>query len=156
MASGKNTYEVNESIFRQVYDSPASLPGRHKWVTSDQDVRRVEELLGMPPQTIGAPLWVSGDRKNCPKCHRETNWLDIISSALHQVHSREMIAQVILGDKKFVNVEAPRAINGLSCFECKTTLENLRSFKCHNWAYAKERMLRILQFMETSQSSQLG
>jgi len=91
----------------------------------------------MPQKTIGAPLWVSGDRKRCPKCRRETNWLDIVSSALDQVHSRELIAQVILGEQKYVNTEAPRAIAGLKCFQCKALIDNLRSFKCHNWAYAK-------------------
>jgi len=30
--------------------------------------RIIEELLGMSPKTIGAPLWVSGDSKNCPNC----------------------------------------------------------------------------------------
>jgi hypothetical protein len=104
----KNTQEVSDDVFRAVYDSPAALPGRYKWLTSDQDVRKVEELLGMPTKTIGAPLWVSGDRKRCAKCQREINWFNIVSSALHQVHGRKMIARVILGKQKFVNTEAPR------------------------------------------------
>lgn len=142
------THPVSDDLFRIVYDSPAALPGRYKWLTSDQDVRKIEELLGMPPKTIGAPLWVSGDRKRCPKCRREINWLDIVASALEQVHSREMIARVILGEQKFVNTEAPRAIAGLQCINCKTPFANLRSFKCHNWAYAMPALLKILQQME--------
>ena len=102
----------------------------------------------MPPGTIGAPLGVPGDRKRCPQCRREVNWLDIVSSALQQVHNGAMIARVILGEKKFVNTEAPRAIAGVKCFQCQTPIENLHSFKCHNWAYAKEAMLRVLQHME--------
>ncbi len=141
----KHTYPVSDAIFREVYDLPAALPGRYAWVTCDADVRRIEELLGMLPHTIGAPLWVSGDRKTCSKCRRVVNWLDIVSSALQHVHSREMIAQVILGDRKFVNTEAPRAIANLQCFKCSTPFENLRSFKCHNWAYAKEALLKVLQ-----------
>jgi hypothetical protein len=35
----KSTHPVNDTIFRDVYDSPASLPGRHKWLTSDEDIR---------------------------------------------------------------------------------------------------------------------
>ena len=62
----KNTLAVSDKVFREVYDSPSSLPGRHKWLTRDEDVRKIESLLGMPPKTIGAPLWVSGDRKSCP------------------------------------------------------------------------------------------
>jgi hypothetical protein len=104
----KSTQRVSNDVFKTVYDSSASLPGRHKWLTVDGDVRKVEKVLGMEPNTIGAPLCVSGDRKTCPKCDRETKWLDIVASALDQVHSREMIARVILGDQKFVNTEARR------------------------------------------------
>jgi hypothetical protein len=145
----KTTLPVNDQIFREVYESPASLPGRHKWLTRDDDVRQIEALLGMPPRTIGAPLWVSGDRKSCPHCGRETNWLDIVASALGEVHKAEMIAQVILGEQKYVNTEAPRAIAGLKCFECQQAIENLRSFKCHNWAYAKPALLKVLEQMRT-------
>jgi hypothetical protein len=145
-----HTARVDEAVFRQVYDSPASLPGRYKWVTSQQDVRQIEQLLGMPSETIGAPLWVSGDRKQCAKCQREVNWLDIVSSALDQVHSREMIARVILGNEKYVNTEAPRAIANLKCYQCKTPFEDLRSFKCHNWAYAIGDLRQVLERMGSS------
>lgn len=142
------TRRVSKEIFAKVYDSPNSLPGKHRWVTSDNDVRKIEELLGMKPRTIGAPLWVSGDTKNCTKCGREINWLDIVGSALNQVHKKEMIATVILGDKKYVNIEAPRAIADLNCYNCKTPITDLRSFKCHNWAYAKAELLKVLEDME--------
>jgi hypothetical protein len=105
-------------------------------VTSDTDVREIEKVLGLPVNSIGAPLWVSGDTRACRKCGRETNWLDIVTSALAGVHGKQMIAKVILGDKKFVNIEAPRAIQGLVCARCKAPIADLRSFKCHNWAYA--------------------
>jgi hypothetical protein len=144
----KQTHAVSDAVFRQVYDSPAALPGRYKWLTSDVDVRKIEELLGMARHTIGAPLWVSGDRKRCAKCRREVNWLDIVASALDQVHSRAMITRVILGEQKFVNTEAPRAIAGLRCIACKTPFENLRSFKCHNWAYAMPALLKVLERIE--------
>lgn len=150
MTTDTQTYPVSDDVFRTVYDSPASLPGRFKWLTSDDDVRQIEKLLGMPPNTIGAPLWVSGDRKRCAKCRREVNWLDIVASALDQVHRRELIARVILGEQKFVNTEAPRAIAGLKCFQCGTPFENLRSFKCHNWAYAMPALLKVLQQMEAT------
>jgi hypothetical protein len=154
MKPGTQTHAVSDAVFKAVYDSPASLPGRHKWLTRDVDVRKIEELLGMPPETIGAPLWVSGDRKRCEKCQREINWLDIVSSALGGVHAREMIARVILGEQKYVNTEAPRAIAGLKCLNCGTPFANLRSFKCHNWAYAKPALLRVLQAMSRPASPQ--
>jgi hypothetical protein len=136
----KSTQGVSDTIFKAVYDSPASLPGRHKWLTRHVDVRKIEELLGMPTETIGAPLWVSGDRNCCRKCQGEINCLDIVSSALGSVHAREMIACVILGTQKYVNTEAPRAIAGLKCFQCEAVVDNLRSFKCHR-AYAKPALL---------------
>ena len=148
MAAPRNTIPVSDSVFRQVYESPASLPGRYAWLTCDRDVREVEELLGMAPGTIGAPLWVSGDRQRCTGCDREVNWLDIVSSALADTHSREMSARVILGEQKFVNVEAPKAIAGLHCASCGAAFTGLRSFKYHNWAYAKQAMLEVLERME--------
>jgi hypothetical protein len=149
--SKASTSVVNAEIFIRVYDSPHSLPGKEKWITSDQDVRRIDRLLGMPPKTMGAPLWVSGDTRRCPKCGRETNWLDIVSSALAHVHAKELLARVILGDKKFVNTEAPRAIADLFCFKCKAPIRVLRSssFKCHNWAYAKPQLLDVLEQMKS-------
>jgi hypothetical protein len=33
-------------------------------VTLDGEVRRVEKLLAREPNTIAAPLWVSGNKKN--------------------------------------------------------------------------------------------
>jgi hypothetical protein len=41
------TRVVSEEVFKQVYDSPRSLPGKQKWVTSDKDVGIIEKLLGM-------------------------------------------------------------------------------------------------------------
>ena len=90
-----NNYEsstrvVSEEIFKQVYDSPSPVPGKQKWVTSDRDIRIIEQLLGTEANIIGVPLWVSGvTKKNCPKCTRETNWLDIVASGLSQVHGKE-------------------------------------------------------------------
>lgn len=135
-APARTTYPVSPELFQQVYDSPASLPGQHRWVTRDEDVRAVEKLLGVPQHTIGAPLWVSGDTRHCEKCGRETNWLDIVSSALKSAHERAMIVRVIIGEQKYVNTEAPRAIADLTCHACGTPITDLRSFKCHNWAYA--------------------
>lgn len=148
MDDQKNTQPVSDDVFRMVYESPAALPGCYKWVTRDEDVRKIEQLLDMPYHTIGVPLWVSGDRKQCANCTREINWLDIVSSALDGVHNREMIARVILGDQKFVNTEAPQAIEGVRCNECETPFDGLRSFKCHNWAYAQREMLEVLKAMD--------
>jgi len=143
----RTTVEVSKEVFRQVYDSPASLPGKEKWVTCDEDVRAIESLLGMKGSTIGAPLWLSGDSRHCRNCQRETSWLDIVASALKQVHGKELIAEVILGDRKFVNVEVPHAIADLFCHQCGQRIPDLRSFKCHNWAYARPALLKVIQEM---------
>ena len=72
-SEGRTTRVVSPEIFRQVYDSPLSLPGKHRWVTKDDDVRTIEKLLGIPERSIGAPLWVSGNTRHCPKCGLEPN-----------------------------------------------------------------------------------
>jgi hypothetical protein len=141
----RTTKLVSKELFQQVYDSPASLPGKERWVTVDQDVREIEKVLGMEPNTIGAPLWLSGDTRHCPKCDRETSWLDIVGSALSDVHNRRMLAEVILGERKFVNIEAPRAIADLKCYGCGTDITDLRSFKCHNWAYAVGKLREVIR-----------
>jgi hypothetical protein len=143
-SQGRTTHVVSPEIFKQVYDSPHSLPGKHRWVTKDEDVRTIEKLLGIPERGIGAPLWVSGDTRHCPKCQRETNWLDIVSSALTKTHQRALLVEVILGDRKYINVEVPAAIADLSCYNCKSPIIDLRSFKCHNWAYAYPAILEII------------
>lgn len=147
MTNPRNTIPVDDEVFREVYDSPASLPGKYRWVTPDADVRELEGLLGMSAGTIGAPLWLSGDRDECANCGRKVSWLDIVSSAIDRVHDRATIARVILGEQKFVNTEAPNAIRGVRCVRCQTPFEEIRSFKCHNWAYAKEAMLRVISEM---------
>lgn len=141
----KSTYPVSDNVFSQVYDSPAALPGKHKWTTPCEDVRQIEALLGVPENTIGAPLWLSGDSRACTHCQRQISWLDIVASALDRVHTRDQVARVILGEQKYVNTETPRAIVGLKCFQCKAEIGDLRSFKCHNWAYAAPELLDLLQ-----------
>ncbi|MGA7218667.1 MAG: hypothetical protein WBX38_10155 [Candidatus Sulfotelmatobacter sp.] len=148
--SQATTRVVSPEIFKQVYDSPLSLPGTHRWVTKDEDVRAVEKLLGIPERSIGAPLWVSGDTRNCPKCGRETNWLDIVASAVTKTHQKSLLVEVILGERKYVNVEVPRAIADLSCYNCKAPILDIRSFKCHNWAYAREALLAVIEEISRS------
>ncbi len=36
-----STRVVSGEVFKQVYDSPHSLPGKEKWVTTDADVRTI-------------------------------------------------------------------------------------------------------------------
>jgi hypothetical protein len=70
---------------------------------------------------------------------------------LLSIDDRE-IARVILGEQKFVNTETQKAIADLKCAQCKSAIENLWSFKCHNWAYAKPALLEVLQAMEIGSS----
>lgn len=147
------TFPVEDAVFRRVYDSPSSLPGRQRWVTPTEDVREIEKLLGMPPNTIGAPLWVSGDRQTCEKCDRTLSWLDIVASGVAEIHSPSMIAQVILGEQKYVNTEAPNAIEHVRCSSCGTAFDGLRSFKCHNWAYAVGDLADVVEHMERVRSA---
>ncbi len=143
--AGRSTYPVPAELFREVYDSPSSLPGKHAWVTPDEDVREIEALLGIETGAIGAPLWLSGDETTCPGCGRMTTWLDIVASALSDVHRKELLVRVILGEQKYVNVEAPEAIPGLRCMKCGAEISTVRSFKCHNWAYAIDELTRLVE-----------
>src|SRR5688572_30471730 len=116
MAShARSTYAVSDELFQAVYDSPRSLPGTQVWLTPDEDVREIERVLGIDERAIGAPLWLSGDEPDCAGCGRRTSWLDIVTSAVGEVHGKPLIVKVILGEQKYVNVEAPRAIAGLRC-----------------------------------------
>jgi hypothetical protein len=144
-AGKRSTYPVSHELFKEVYDSPGSLPGDHAWLTPDSDVREIERLLGIGENTIGAPLWLSGDQRTCTDCGRLTSWLDIVSSALGEVHRKELIIRVILGEQRFVNIEVPQAIAGLRCNQCGSEIDTLRSFKCHNWAYAYNDLARIVE-----------
>lgn len=150
-AGASSTVEVTEEVFREVYDSPSSLPGEYRWVTPDHDVREIERLLSMPEGSIRAPLWVSADDSACPTCGRTISWLDIVSSAVGSIHSARLVAQVMLGERKFVNVEAPRAIAKVRCVQCGADIVGLRSFKCHNWAYAVGAMRRIVERVALTQ-----
>jgi hypothetical protein len=38
----QNTFPVRNEIFQQAYDSPYSLPGKHKWVTADENVIAID------------------------------------------------------------------------------------------------------------------
>lgn len=153
MTTGRRTHAVTNDLFREVYDSPASLPGKHRWITSDSDVREIERLLGLKPRTIGAPLWVSGDSRHCPKCKREVSWLDIVSSAVAAVHEAGLIVAVILGEQKFVNTEIPDQIAGVRCHDCGTAIVGIRSFKCHNWAYAIGDIARIVDSIQSGSTA---
>jgi len=37
----RNTFPVSDKVFKAVYDSPQSLPGKHKWLTAEADVRKI-------------------------------------------------------------------------------------------------------------------
>src|SRR4051794_19447605 len=101
--ASRSTYPVPDELFQQVYDSPRSLPGRHVWLTPDEDVREIERVLGIEDRSIGAPLWLSGDERHCHQCGRMISWLDIVSSAVGNVHRKSLLVQVILGEQKYVN-----------------------------------------------------
>lgn len=77
-------------------------------------------------------------------------WLDIVSSAVTKTHQKSLLVEVILGERKYVNVEVPRAIADLSCFNCKAPILDIRSFKCHNWAYAREALLEVIEEISRS------
>lgn len=92
------TQVVSPEIFKQVYDSPLSLPGKCRWVTKDEGVRTIEKLLGIPEQGI-APLGecrVSDVLKRNEFMSRE-RW-GTFSVADH-LRPRAFVAEVLLYDR---------------------------------------------------------
>jgi len=45
---------VSDKVFKSIYDSSASLPSPHKWVTRDLGVREIVKLFGVSSENIGA------------------------------------------------------------------------------------------------------
>jgi hypothetical protein len=99
-SQARSTCVVSHEIFKQVRDSPLSLPGKRRWVTKEEeDLRTIEKLLGISEKSIGAPLAVRGDTRNCPRCGQEANWLGIVSSAVTKTHQKALLVEVLLGER---------------------------------------------------------
>ena len=96
---------------------------------------------------MDATLWDSGRCKRCAGYRREISWLDVDTSELVYVHTREMLARTILGEQKFVSTGAPRAVEDLKCFQRKSRIDRLQSFKCPNRAQSMPAMLKILRHL---------
>ena len=56
MNDHKSTHTVTDTFVCVVYELPASLTCRYKWLTNDEDVRAIERMLVVVPKIIGAPL----------------------------------------------------------------------------------------------------
>lgn len=74
---------------------------------------------------------------------------------IFQEHLMPELSLVVLGEQKFVSTEAPRAITRLACIQCKATIDNIRSFKCHNWAYAIGALCKVIQQMNRTSTRKL-
>ena len=71
-SEGRTTRVVSPEIFRQVYDSPLSLPGKHRWVTKDDDAGQWRTPRHSSEEHWRS-AWVSGNTRHCPKCGLEPN-----------------------------------------------------------------------------------
>jgi hypothetical protein len=94
------------------------------------------------------------DMHLCRQCPAEGSWERGLTGVGRTIqgddegrdaHRKELLVRVILGDQKYVNVETPRAIAGLRCMGCGAEMKTLRSFKCHNWAYAINDLARLVE-----------
>ena len=43
-SENKTIFHVSNEIFQQVYDSPHSLPNKHKWLTAEEDVKEIKTI----------------------------------------------------------------------------------------------------------------
>lgn len=67
-------------------------------------------------------------------------------------HLMQELCLVILGEQKFVHTEA---IAGLSGVQCKMGIDTIRSFTCHNWAYAIGALRKVIQQMNRTSTRKL-
>jgi hypothetical protein len=86
MDDPRNTVPVSDAVFAEVYDSPASLPGRERWLTSTEDVHRVEALLGMDRGTVQcADCGAAIETLRSFKCHNWAHAVEDMADVLRQV-----------------------------------------------------------------------
>ena len=93
--------------------------------TSDGDIRQIEELLGVPADSLqNHNLSIQCEQSHCKHCNRQTSWLDIIASAT-SAHSKAFLARMLLAEDKYMVTDA---VPPLSCFNCKQPLSAPKSY----------------------------
>ena len=119
---------------------------------------------GIPPRWMSRPAarwpwpWRQTPRKALDvrriMCHgRRVNFSDLglLPSLVRAVTDAGFTDPTPIQIEAIPPALAGRDIAGLHCFRCKTAIDNLRSFKCHNWGYAKPALLKVLRLMEANQ-----
>lgn len=125
-------------------------------MTKDDDVGTIEKQLGIPDR--------SGDACHRSDYRRETSF-DIVSSALTKTHQKALVeVEVILGDRKYVNAEVPRAIADrfrLTVFKVTSQFSMTESLRvgyqktCGNYAVSVE-LYRQHEMLPNVAASTLG
>jgi hypothetical protein len=95
----RTTRVVSPEIFKHVYDSPLSLPGKHRWVTKDEDVRTIEKVARNSREkyrraTLGKRL-----HAQLSEVRPGTNPVAIVSSAVTKISQKALLVEVILGER---------------------------------------------------------
>jgi len=84
-------------------------------VTNDEDMNKIEELLGVEKGFFSTPYVVKTKQEFCPNCNRRNNFLDVVSTGLG-VHSKEFLLNVFTG--KFGKIINNTANQRCLCYKC--------------------------------------
>ncbi len=100
--------------------------------TSEVDIRRTEELLGVPAGSLqNHGFSMQTEQPHCQHCNRQTSWLDIIASAT-SAHSKAFLARMLLAEDSYMVTDH---VPPLSCFNCKhpITPGTVKYYGCKNY-----------------------
>ena len=101
--------------------------------TSDDDIRQIEELLGVPADSLqNHNLSIQCEQSHCQHCNRQTSWLDIIASAT-SAHSKAFLARMLLAEDKYMVTDV---VPPISCFNCKQPITAIKGYACKGYACA--------------------
>ncbi|HEY0798506.1 MAG TPA: hypothetical protein VGD50_05110 [Candidatus Baltobacteraceae bacterium] len=123
----------------------ATLPGIYQRITPAGDIREIERLLGMEPNSIETPLWICDEQPSCAACHRAPTWLDVVASAVVNEHSRDLLSCVLRGELTYLNMGAPGARCSVHCYRCGVRINDLGDFECRNWRDVEPEALAALE-----------
>jgi hypothetical protein len=65
-------------------------------VTSDEDMNKIEEILGVKKGFFSTPYVIKTKQEFCPNCNRRNNFLDVVSTGL-KIHSKEFLLNAFTG-----------------------------------------------------------
>lgn len=88
-------------------------------VTSDNDMEKIEELLGVEKGHFSTPYAIKTKVEFCPNCNRQNNFLDVVTTGL-RVHSSKFLLDVFTGKHGYIINNTPH--QRCMCYGCGNVL----------------------------------